>query len=92
MEKTENANTANTLKQMHTKWTYDDDGYCIRENHKTDWICHHCGNAYLFRADFEDHNSIRHNDEKPYYCDYKGCNKSYGRKGVYDVTLNPFIK
>ena len=37
-----------------------------------------CKNAYIFKDQFKKYNSIRHNDEKPYHCNYHGCNISFG--------------
>ena len=56
--------------------TEDNDGYKIRKNGLSDYICYHCNIAFIFRNEFIDHNSIRHNDENPYHCHHKGCNYS----------------
>ncbi len=54
----------------------DEDGYEIRRNGISDYKCHHCKKAFVVLSQFRDHNSIKHNDERPFHCKYNGCNYS----------------
>lgn len=55
----------------------NEDGYKIRRNGISDYVCVYCRQAFIFVDQFRDHNSLRHSDEKPFHCHYAECNKSY---------------
>lgn len=57
----------------HLDITRDDDGYLIKKDGISNFVCYHCKKAYIYKYDFINHKLIKHQDRKPYHCNYLGC-------------------